>query len=82
MLKKSPFFDFLNRREDTDFHQYLANSIENADFLDFCALLATRKLGDSLFIRDCYVRLYDLIVSQMQSNRHKFAVSGTPGIDW
>ena len=47
MLKKSPFFDFLNRREDTDFHQYLANSVENADFIDWNNFLLPNDYGDA-----------------------------------
>jgi hypothetical protein len=31
MLKKSPFFDFLNRREDLDFSRHLATFVEDTD---------------------------------------------------
>jgi len=48
MLKKSPFYDFLNRREDTDFHQYPANSVEDADFIDWNSFLLPNDYGDAV----------------------------------
>jgi aminomethyltransferase len=48
MLKKSPFFDFLNRRENTDFQQYLAESIENTDFIDWNGFLLPNDYGDAV----------------------------------
>ncbi len=48
MLKKSPFFDFLNRREDTDFHQYLVNSVEDADFIDWNSFPLPNDYGDAV----------------------------------
>jgi aminomethyltransferase len=47
MLKKSPFFDFLNRRGDTDFQQYLANFVEDADYIEWNGYLLPNDYGDS-----------------------------------
>ena len=45
MLKKSPFFDFLNRRADTDFQQYLANFVEDADYIEWNGYLLPNDYG-------------------------------------
>ena len=48
MLKKSPFFDFLNRREDMDFPQYLAGFVEDIDYIEWNGYLLPNDYGDSV----------------------------------
>lgn len=47
MLKKSPFYDFLNRRKDHDFQQYLANFTEDSDFIEWNGFLLPNDYGDA-----------------------------------
>lgn len=35
MLRKSPFFDFLNRRPNPDFDQFIATSVEDKDYINW-----------------------------------------------
>lgn len=47
MLKKSPFFDFLNRRTKTDFQQFVTESVEEIDYIDWNGCLLPDDYGDS-----------------------------------
>ena len=47
MLKKSPFFDFLNRREGTDFQKYLADSVQDSDYIEWNGFLLPNDYGDA-----------------------------------
>jgi aminomethyltransferase len=47
MLKKSPFFDFLNRRDGVDFQSYLAGSVEGSDYIEWNGFLLPNDYGDA-----------------------------------
>jgi aminomethyltransferase len=47
MLKKSPFFDFLNRREGEDFQTFLEQSTEDSDYIEWNGFLLPSDYGDS-----------------------------------
>ncbi len=76
-LKKSPFFDFLNRRHDTDFEQYLLNSTEDMHYIDWNRYVLPGDYGDAhteyLAIRNGCA-LFD--VSPMRKYRIKGPDSG------
>ena len=46
-MKKSPFFDFLNRREDVDFEQYLLGSIEDEHYINWNQYVLPNDYGDA-----------------------------------
>jgi len=35
LLKKSTFFDFLNRRDETDFESFMVNSVEDEHYINW-----------------------------------------------
>ena len=47
MLKKSLFFDFLNRRDDTDFTRYIADSTEDDDYINWNEYVLPHDYGDA-----------------------------------
>jgi aminomethyltransferase len=47
MLKKSPFFDFLNRREEMDFSRHLATFVEDTDYIEWNGYLLPNDYGDA-----------------------------------
>ncbi len=47
MLKKSSFFDFFGRREGVVFEQYLADSTEDEDYIDWNGFLLPNDYGDA-----------------------------------
>lgn len=47
MLTKSPFFDFLNRREAVDFRRYLQESKEDSDYIEWNGFLLPNDYGDA-----------------------------------
>jgi len=49
MLKKSPFFDDLNRRPDSGFKAFAAVSTENEDYIDWNGYLLPDDYGDAEF---------------------------------
>ncbi len=47
MLKKSPFFDFLNRRSNSSFEGFLATSTEDEHFINWNEFLLPNNYGDA-----------------------------------
>jgi aminomethyltransferase len=47
MLKKSIFFDFLNRREETDFASFMADSIEDEHYINWNEYVLPHDYGDA-----------------------------------
>jgi len=47
MLKKSRFFDFLNRREDRDFDAYLRDHKKDEDYIDWHRFVLPNDYGDA-----------------------------------
>lgn len=47
MLKKSPFFDFLNRRSDSGFDEYVATHVEDDDYINWNGFLLPNDYGDA-----------------------------------
>jgi aminomethyltransferase len=47
MLKKSPFFDFFNRREGTDFERFVAASVEDEHYINWNESLLAMDYGDA-----------------------------------
>ena len=47
MLKKSIFFDFLNRREETDFDRFMADSIEDEHYINWKEYVLPHDYGDA-----------------------------------
>jgi len=47
MLKKSIFFDFLNRRKETDFEAFMANSIEDQHYINWNQFVLPHDYGDA-----------------------------------
>lgn len=47
MLKKAPFFDFFNRRRDTDFEAFMRDSVQNEDYIDWHHFVLPRDYGDA-----------------------------------
>ena len=47
MLQKSPFFDFLNRREGMDFESFHSASTEDIDFIEWNGFLLPNHYGDA-----------------------------------
>lgn len=46
VLRKSPFFDFLNRRED-DFQSFLSRFVEDRDYIEWNGFLLPNDYGDA-----------------------------------
>jgi aminomethyltransferase len=57
MLKKSAFFDFLNRRDDVDFDHFLAESVEDEQYINWNEFVLPMDYGDAeaeyTAIRNC-----------------------------
>ncbi len=47
MLRKSTFFDFLNRRDETDFESFVAESIEDEHYINWNQFVLPRDYGDA-----------------------------------
>ncbi len=47
MLKKSVFFDFLNRRDGVDFETFMAESVENEHYINWNEFLLPHDYGDA-----------------------------------
>ncbi|MGI9271930.1 MAG: aminomethyltransferase family protein [Woeseiaceae bacterium] len=47
MLRKSAFYDFLDRRSDSDFASFLASSAEDQDYIDWNGFLMPMHYGDA-----------------------------------
>jgi len=47
LLRKSPFFDFLNRRDETDFMRFIAQSIEDEHYINWNEFLLPHDYGDA-----------------------------------
>ncbi len=47
MLKKSVFFDFLNRREEMDFEKFISESAEDQDYINWNEFLLPHDYGDA-----------------------------------
>ena len=47
MLKKSTFFDFLNRRSDVDFSRFMADSVEDKHYINWNGFLLPMDYGDA-----------------------------------
>ena len=47
MLKKSPFFDFLNRRSDSSFEDFVATSAEDEHYINWNEFLLPNDYGDA-----------------------------------
>lgn len=47
MLRKSPFFDFLNRRSDSSFDEYVAAHAEEDDYINWNEFLLPNDYGDA-----------------------------------
>ncbi len=47
MLKKSIFFDFLNRRDGTDFNRFMVDSIEDEHYINWNQFVLPNDYGDS-----------------------------------
>ncbi len=47
MLKKSIFYDFLNRREDTDFEMFVSESVEDEHYINWNEFLLPHDYGDA-----------------------------------
>jgi aminomethyltransferase len=47
VLRKSPFFDFLNRRKNTDFEAFCSNAIEDTDYIEWNGFLLAHDYGDA-----------------------------------
>lgn len=47
MLKKSPFFDFLNRRSDSSFDDFLATSVEDEHYINWNNFLLANDYGNA-----------------------------------
>jgi aminomethyltransferase len=47
MLKKSPFFDFFNRRSDSGFEDFLAASVEDEHYINWNEFLLPNHYGDA-----------------------------------
>lgn len=47
MLKKSAFYDFLDRRDNADFESFYANSTEDSDYIDWNGFLLPMHYGDA-----------------------------------
>ncbi len=49
MLRKSVFFDFLNRRENRDFDQFIVDSIQDENYIDWNGFALPFNYGDDEF---------------------------------
>ena len=49
MLKKSPFFDFLNRRSEPSFEGFMAASVEDEHYISWNDFLLPNDFGDAQF---------------------------------
>jgi len=47
MLRKSTFFDFLNRRDETDFESFVAESIEDEHYINWNQFVLPHDYGDA-----------------------------------
>lgn len=47
MLKKSPFFDFLNRRNAASFERYIGESVEDEDYINWNEFLLPNDYGNA-----------------------------------
>jgi aminomethyltransferase len=47
MLKKSPFFDFLNRRSEPGFDEFVAASVEDEHYINWNEFLLPKDYGDA-----------------------------------
>ena len=47
MLRKSVFFDFLNRHDDADFEQFMANAIEDEHYINWNQFVLPHDYGDA-----------------------------------
>ena len=47
MLRKSTFFDFLNRRDETDFERFMAKSIEGEHYINWNQFVLPHDYGDA-----------------------------------
>ena len=47
MLRKSVFFDFLNRHDDADFEQFMANAIEDKHYINWNQFVLPHDYGDA-----------------------------------
>ena len=47
MLKKSPFFDFLNRRDAASFERFIAESVEEKDYINWNEFLLPNDYGNA-----------------------------------
>ena len=47
MIKKSPFFEFFNRRSDPSFEDFLATSVEDQHYIDWNGFLLPNDYGDA-----------------------------------
>jgi glycine cleavage system T protein (aminomethyltransferase) len=47
MLRKSTFFDFLNRRDETDFESFMADSIEDEHYINWNQFVLPHDYGDA-----------------------------------
>ena len=47
MLRKSTFFDFLNRRDETDFESFMAESIEDEHYINWNQFVLPHDYGDA-----------------------------------
>jgi aminomethyltransferase len=49
LLRKSPFFDFFNRRDESDFASFMANSIEDEHYINWNGFALPHDYGDAEF---------------------------------
>jgi aminomethyltransferase len=47
LLKKSTFFDFLNRRDETDFERFMASSVEGEHYINWNQFALPHDYGDA-----------------------------------
>jgi len=47
LLRKSPFFDFLNRRDETDFDSFMASSVEDEHYINWNGFALPVDYGDA-----------------------------------
>jgi aminomethyltransferase len=79
VLRKSVFFDFLNRHDDADFEQFMANAIEDEHYINWNQFVLPHDYGDaereySAIRNSC--AMFDV------SPIRKFRVSGTSAGDF
>jgi hypothetical protein len=47
LLRKSTFFDFLNRHDETDFERFMAKSIEDEHYINWNQFALPHDYGDA-----------------------------------